>query len=91
MKFALQRTWMRNFKNGNQRNRCFWCKRTLRSSLSEGPLRRTRDHVIPKSKGGHSLVWCCYACNQTKGSMGLDEWCSFVARNPRYWEDQLAA
>lgn len=33
----------------------------------------TKDHIIPKIKGGNKLknnvVWCCVLCNQLKSSM----------------------
>lgn len=37
----------------------------------------TRDHVIPKSKGGinkGNLVHCCKECNQFKNDLSLKEW-----------------
>lgn len=34
----------------------------------------TRDHVIPKSKGGHVLIVVCRQCNDEKGDMMPDEY-----------------
>lgn len=33
----------------------------------------TRDHVVPKSKGGSAILVVCYACNNAKGDMMPDE------------------
>jgi hypothetical protein len=37
---------------------------------------RSRDHVVPKSRGGAGQVQCvcCYRCNQEKGNLMLAEW-----------------
>lgn len=47
------------------------CKLTKRYGLTCSDTDKTRDHVIPKSKGGKILKDCCYACNQEKGSLML--------------------
>lgn len=51
--------------------RCWYCARPLTRDET------TVDHVIPKSKGGKTqdgnLVCCCYACNQRKASLTLEE------------------
>jgi HNH endonuclease len=36
----------------------------------------SRDHAIPKSRGGgegDNVIWCCHQCNQTKGQMTEQE------------------
>lgn len=42
----------------------------------------TRDHVIPRSKGGTSessnLVKCCQSCNASKGDMTPEEWAESI-------------
>jgi 5-methylcytosine-specific restriction endonuclease McrA len=52
-------------------NTCQYCGRV------HTPGELTLDHVIPKSKGGHSnwdnLVACCKRCNNRKGSSLPDE------------------
>jgi 5-methylcytosine-specific restriction endonuclease McrA len=52
-------------------NTCQYCGRV------HTPSELTLDHVIPKSKGGHSnwdnLVACCKRCNNRKGSALPDE------------------
>lgn len=40
----------------------------------------TRDHIVPRSKGGTNvhtnLLGCCRACNETKEDKRLLEWAS---------------
>lgn len=66
---------------------CHWCKRPMTSRrLSYGTGIRsdaaTRDHVIPKSKGGKTKVWACFRCNNLKGNMLPDEWDAWMRANP---------
>ena len=49
-------------------------------------LSATRDHVYPKTLGGRETVWCCYACNQIKGSMLPVEWEAYMAAFPEWWK-----
>src|ERR1700680_1105661 len=53
------------------RNSCQYCAVVLTSS------ELTRDHVIPRSRGGLStwenLVACCHSCNRRKGNSLLSE------------------
>lgn len=40
--------------------------------LSYGlPNSVTKDHIVPKSRGGRTIVACCYDCNSRKGSKPL--------------------
>jgi hypothetical protein len=48
-------------------------------------LRPTRDHVIPRSRGGREKVICCWKCNSLKGDMMPDEWAAYMAANPGWW------
>lgn len=54
---------------GKQFGLCFWCGRPLRQP--------TRDHVIPKSRGGYGLrgntVAACYRCNGAKSNRTPEE------------------
>ena len=54
------------------------------------PDHATKDHVIPKSKGGAPLpnnkVWACACCNTLKGNMMPEEWDAWMAAHPRWWE-----
>lgn len=40
----------------------------------------TKDHVLPKSKGGRWIIWACFRCNKLKGSMTPREWGDFLDR-----------
>jgi 5-methylcytosine-specific restriction endonuclease McrA len=63
------------------RNTCQFCGRVFSSS------ELTLDHVVPRSRGGHStwenLVACCYQCNNTKGDRTPEEAGLKLARRPR--------
>ena len=63
---------------------CYYCGRLTRvydNRLPDGrrnwPDQRTKDHVVPRSRGGTSVyanrVTCCFSCNQLKGSRDHDE------------------
>ena len=62
---------------------CYYCGRLLKT-YDKNPDNggwgdsATRDHVVPKSKGGTgsrgNLVHCCWTCNQRKGSRSHDEY-----------------
>lgn len=49
-------------------------------------LHPTRDHVLPRSRGGTRTVICCATCNGIKGDMLPDAWERFMAANPRWWK-----
>ncbi|MDB4951067.1 MAG: endonuclease [Gemmatimonadetes bacterium] len=57
-------------------DRCLYCLRT-RKELYEAGLRLTREHVLPRSRGGpdhwENVVAACQACNCRKGSHTPDE------------------
>lgn len=41
----------------------------------------TREHKIPKSRGGGdgvNVVWACYQCNETKGNMTDAEFLNWI-------------
>ena len=46
---------------------CYYCGASLKGG------RRTRDHVVPKSKGGRKTVDACQPCNTRKAAMSLEE------------------
>lgn len=56
--------------------KCFYCRVELtlpREPNSRKKTRVTRDHLIPRSKGGpqgrSNVVAACYACNNLRGNM----------------------
>lgn len=54
-----------------QNGRCFYCDKPV--SITGA----TKDHMVPKSKGGSdsmtNLVMACRGCNTAKGDMSKDE------------------
>jgi hypothetical protein len=70
---------------------CTYCKRTMELT-GDGPLRKTRDHVMPRSKNKgnpNKIVWACRHCNELKSDMLPDDWQSFMECYPRWWENPL--
>lgn len=66
---------------------CHWCKRpmTRRRRPDERVALGTaasRDHVVPKAKGGTAKVWACNRCNNLKGDMMPDDWMAWMMVNP---------
>jgi hypothetical protein len=51
---------------------CYYCIEYLTD------FNRTRDHVIPKCKGGKlspdNKVYACKKCNRNKGDLTIEEW-----------------
>lgn len=70
-----------------QNGLCFYCRRRMVLTLDEtNPLRFTRDHKHPQSKGGFNapsnIVGACSACNSAKDDMGLDAFLAILAAAP---------
>lgn len=63
------------------RNTCQFCGRVFPAS------ELTLDHVMPRSRGGHSswenLVACCYQCNNRKGDRTPEEAGLRLVKRPR--------
>jgi len=57
-----------------QKGKCFWCGDKIDLSI-DGYL--TRDHLVPKSKGGsnskENLVASCRPCNQNFGDISIKD------------------
>jgi hypothetical protein len=62
---------------------CFYCG--IETTTARGPKSkplpdnyRTKDHMLPKSRGGdglrHNTVLCCDKCNREKGCLTFDEY-----------------
>jgi 5-methylcytosine-specific restriction endonuclease McrA len=54
----------------------------------------TRDHVVPKSKGGPNRQWnyvpCCSPCNQRKAEQEWREHCDDCTRTWYYFDHVFA-
>ena len=55
---------------------CHWCGLPMERYPLKGEKLRaaTRDHLIPRFKGGREIVWACYECNHAKGCLSPEEW-----------------
>ena len=53
------------------KEKCYYCERWIGTRDSSGLLKRSVDHVRPKSKHVYSniLVVCCHFCNTSKGDL----------------------
>lgn len=67
------RTWY-NKQVILQNDRCHYCKIQMTDAPKGGthePTTRTKDHVIPRIRGGphdvSNMVLCCFKCNCRKG------------------------
>lgn len=53
----------------------------------------TKDHVVPKSKGGRDIIEnvvpACSVCNQAKGDVMPECGCAFCARAVEFYEKQF--
>lgn len=76
---------------------CRYCHQPFES---DGDLEKTKDHIIPISKGGFdkkiNRVPCCYNCNQWKSDKLPEDWLKEVKRwakrqtdNPHYTVAQI--
>lgn len=56
-------------------NRCYYCN--CKMTKTAGKRQRTRDHIIPLTKGGkdtiENIVPACRSCNSSKGVKDVDE------------------
>jgi hypothetical protein len=59
-------------------SKCTYCNIDIIYNVKlKNPNRRTKDHIVPKAKGGkglqHNTCWCCTTCNNIKGDFTLEE------------------
>lgn len=70
-------------RNTHHGKNCAYCDRVMdRGSVK---LQPTRDHVIPRVRGGNAVVISCLQCNGIKGDMMPEQWQVFMALYPRWW------
>lgn len=75
---------------------CTYCRRPMDRPGSKTLLERTADHIMPawlrrkrmdlSFDEAYQTVPCCWHCNQLKGQKSAEQWESFMAANPRWWE-----
>lgn len=65
---------------------CYWCGRMMLSRGAKSLLAETRDHIVPKSKGGLATVRSCLACNSLKKDMMPMEWQAYREANQEWWK-----
>ena len=68
---------------------CYWCKRPMESKrlkygIDTRSLAATKDHLVPKSRGGKKKVWACFRCNSLKGDMMPEEWETWMKEHPDF-------
>lgn len=69
---------------------CHYCKRQLIDPKLDKSWRRanlsaTRDHVVPKSRGGRETVWACRKCNGLKADLPFELWELVMKEHPSWW------
>lgn len=61
---------------------CHYCKQNF-SRDPRHPKYKTKDHIIPRSKGGmtisSNIVYCCRQCNVEKGSISYQDFVKMKA------------
>lgn len=62
---------------------CPYCQRNM--NTRDTRLHPTRDHVIPRCRGGTAKIICCLTCNGIKADMLPEEWDGFMEANPGWW------
>lgn len=64
-------------------NLCPYCSEPMITTPHHDPRSRSRDHVIPLSRGGpdhrSNIVWACRACNELKASLDAEEFLAWRA------------
>lgn len=88
---AWNRRWNPRPPRNKRTGRCFYCGVQMVERHKQ--LRPTRDHVIPKSRGGQNSVgnkvWCCNRCNTDKRNLMLAEYRLIIAARRGIETDQV--
>lgn len=57
---------------------CFWCDQEVSREEIKGRPKASRDHILPKSKGGSwnitNFVLACCSCNRDRGDKYFEEY-----------------
>src|ERR1019366_203520 len=76
-------------------NRCYYCGCEVIDGLRtpKGHLHaqaKTKDHIVPRTRGGRKTVTCCHRCNTRKGSLSIDEFRSKERPlyDQRFWAEK---
>lgn len=66
---------------------CYYCGIELTQGLPkyQFPTSRTRDHVIPRSKGGIETIYCCAHCNTSKRNDSLEDFRARLRKGHGRW------
>lgn len=54
-----------------EHGKCCYCEIKLTKEAVTDPTHKTKEHVIPRHKGGKFVKTACYECNQEKGGLML--------------------
>lgn len=83
----LQSTMDKKMNKANHQSRekarrvCYYCRQRFDEDYG---IDKTKDHVIPLSKGGldkkENRVPCCFGCNQWKQDLFLNDWLRGIRR-----------
>ncbi len=70
-------TGKRSYVFGN----CCYCEVLLTQQYHKADTFGTREHIIPKSKGGYKTEPCCRRCNAMRGNRRLADFLSVVCND----------
>ena len=73
-------------KPPRRRLHCYWCKRDLHAPTARSRVAKTRDHVVPRCRGGRRTVPCCRQCNHLKGDWQPEYWREVMRIFPQWWK-----
>lgn len=73
------------------RSHCPYCQRPFSGRVGNKRFSqaRTKDHLVPKSKGGTLWNWACQTCNHIKSDMMPEEWDAYMLAHPKWWRPEV--